>query len=519
MAEEFDFLIIGSGMAGLSAGALLAHAGHSVCLLEAHEHPGGCAHSFPMGPYTFCAAVHYIFYCGEGEPVFNLLKKLGLHETVTFERLDPNGYDHFSCPEAGIRLGIPNGLDCWAERLIDRFPEHRTRIRGFFDVVRAITRELRDLPYEWSWREYFNAIFRSRAILRYRRWTLQNLFDRLALPAEVQAVLATQVGDLGLPPERVSLVIYAALIWSYGLGAYHPTHHFRHLVESLANVIRQSPRSEFLLNAEVSRLSLRSGRLTEAVTRDGRVFRARVFLANTDPKTCVELIGREHFSSSFLRKIEYSYSVSSYTVYLAIRDIDLRACGFGNWNIWHYPHLDLNRAYRDQVDGNDLSNPWLFLSTPTLCAPRASPRACPDGEEILEVVTVAGHDSFASLRHNDRRAYNKKKREITAGILKLIERHYIPGLRDHLTFKLSGTPATNVRYLWAPAGNIYGSELTPANVDFDRLRHRTPIPNLFLTGASSAFPSVGATVLGGSRLYTRLTGDPVNPARDLHGTW
>jgi phytoene dehydrogenase-like protein len=102
-------------------------------------------------------------------------------------------------------------------------------------------------------------------------------------------------------------------------------------------------------------------------------------------------------------------------------------------------------------------------------------------------------------------------------MLEIVERAYVPELRKHIVLKLSGTPTTNVRFLWAPQGNIYGSELTPANVDFNRLKFRTPIDNLFFTGASAEFPSVGATVVGGSRLYTYLTGDPVNPGRDTYG--
>ncbi|MGO8903708.1 MAG: NAD(P)-binding protein [Isosphaeraceae bacterium] len=80
MSDVYDYVIVGSGMAGLTVGSLPARAGNSVCLLVAHEHPGGCAHSFPIGRYTFCAAAHYIPFCGEGEPVHNFLKKIGLHE-------------------------------------------------------------------------------------------------------------------------------------------------------------------------------------------------------------------------------------------------------------------------------------------------------------------------------------------------------------------------------------------------------------------------------------------------------
>ena len=87
----------------------------------------------------------------------------------------------------------------------------------------------------------------------------------------------------------------------------------------------------------------------------------------------------------------------------------------------------------------------------------------------------------------------------------------------HLVKKVAGTPATNERYLRAPRGNIYGSALTPANIDFSRLKFLTPVPNLYFTSASAEFPGIGATVVAGSRLYTHLTGDPVNPGRDMYG--
>ena len=46
--EEVDVIIIGSGIGGLSAAALLARYGKRVLVLEAHEHPGGCAHGFDI---------------------------------------------------------------------------------------------------------------------------------------------------------------------------------------------------------------------------------------------------------------------------------------------------------------------------------------------------------------------------------------------------------------------------------------------------------------------------------------
>lgn len=516
MSDPYDYLILGSGMSGLTVGSLLAKAGKKVCILEAHDHPGGCAHSFPMGRFTFCAAVHYIFFCGEGEPVYNFLKKLDLHREVEFTRLDPEGYDHFRCPAAGIEFRIPNGLDKWADRLIDRFPEARTSIVRFFAVIHRLIEEVRAMPFFLSWKDYLSAPLKFGTVLKYRAWTLQRLFEKLHVPPIIQAILATQIGDLGLPPSRVSLVLFAALIWSYSSGAYYPTKHFKHFIDSVARVVQGSPGCGIEYGAEVCSIQIQHGN-AEVETRDQRKFVGRTLISNMDPRACVEMIGSRHFPAWFRKKVEYAYSVSSFSIYLGLRGIDLRAHGFGRWNVWHYPHLDINRVYRTQLEQNDLGNPWLFLSTPSLYSPGDHASICPEGDQILQIVTVASYDYFRALRESDRKAYQRHKRAVMERILDLVESHYIPGLRKHIVLKLAGSPTTNDRYLWAPAGNIYGSELSPANVHFNRLKFKTPIPNLFFTGASAEFPSVGGTVIGGSRLYTYLTGDSVNPGRDGYG--
>ena len=52
-ANEYDVVVVGSGLGGLSAGALLAKYGERVLVCEAHSIAGGCAHSFERNGYTF----------------------------------------------------------------------------------------------------------------------------------------------------------------------------------------------------------------------------------------------------------------------------------------------------------------------------------------------------------------------------------------------------------------------------------------------------------------------------------
>jgi all-trans-retinol 13,14-reductase len=520
--RHYDTVIIGAGMGGLTVGSLLAHAGERVAVVEAHEYPGGCCHTFPMGDgpsgYRFCAAVHYIFSCGEGEPVYNLLKKLGLHERVTFERLDPEGYDHFSCPAEGLRFRIPNGLGKWCARMCDRFPGEARAIRAFFHVVTTLAEQLDNLPEDFSLRGVARALLESPQVvqvLRYRGHTLQRLYDEHRLSPRVQAVLSTQLGDVGLPPDQVSLLIWVALVARYGDGAFYPTEHFSTFIDAIANVITSAPGCTIAYNSEVNDVRVEGDRIASVVTKDGREFRGARFICNADPKWFVERVGPARFPTTFLRKVDYQYSSSSFSLYLGVKDLDLRAHGFGNWNVWHYPSLDINGTYRAQHEHDDLSDPWLFMSTPTLCSPQAKTRHAPEGHQILEVITTCAHQPFAERQARGLRDYTERKNAIRDRIIDIVEQRYVPGLRAHLAMKVAGTPTTNRRYLWAPQGNIYGSALTPLNVDAGRLSARSPIDNLFFTGASAAFPSIGGTVSGGARLYTELTGDIVSGARTV----
>ncbi len=162
--------------------------------------------------------------------------------------------------------------------------------------------------------------------------------------------------------------------------------------------------------------------------------------------------------------------------------------------------------YRRQGKHNDLSNPWLFMSTPTLHS--GEPGLAPEGHQILEVATSCSYEYFADLKRRDRKAYTRAKVKTRDRILELIEAQYIPNLRKHLAMKVAGTPTTNEFYVRAPKGNAYGSNLTPENM-FPRVANQSPLANLWMVNASAGYPSVGGTVGAGIKLYEQLERDCV----------
>ncbi|MBL9022539.1 MAG: NAD(P)/FAD-dependent oxidoreductase [Myxococcales bacterium] len=499
MSTDFDDLVIGAGMAGLAVAGLLAREGRRVLVLEAHDVPGGYAHTFSVGKYRFCAQVHYIFGCGEGETVNGLLERLGIADQVPFVRLDPEGFDHVVV--GGERFRVPNGLAKHRDRLIRRFPEHREPLVRYFHEVAAVAEELDLLPKQITPLVALRSAHRHLRLLRYLKWTLADFYDHVGMPPLLRGVLAGQSGDYLLPPRDVSFLLHVALVSGYDKGAFYPRDHFFHFVESIAEVIRSSPGCRLLLEHEVARIHVERGNVTGVTTAGGQTFTARRYVSNVDPQLTARLAGERWFEKD-TRRLDYEYSYGTLTLYLAVRGIDLREHGFGSFNVWHYPHADIDRLYDDQLLRHDLSNPWLFLSTPTLHS--GAPGLCPPDEQILEVATVMDHDRFARLRREDRRAYNREKKAIVAGVLDIIESRYVPELRRHLSVRVAGTPATNARFCRAPLGNSYGAALVPANMRPGRGPYRSAVENLWLANATAGFPSVAGAIGAGVRLYEDL---------------
>ncbi len=497
----YDYLIIGTGMAGLTVGALLASHGRKVLMLEAHDTPGGYAHTFAMGDYRFCAQVHYIFGCGPGGSVHDFLARVGLADTVSWNRLDPDGFDHVVV--AGERFRIPSGFSSFRDRLLQRFPQDAQPLRAYFDTVIGIADELARVPLELRWHDLLAAPFRFPKLLRYRTWTLQRFYDHVHMPQRLQAVLAGQSGDYLLPPEQVSFVLHVSLIDNYGRGAYYPRKHFFHFIDSVVQKIREQPGCAVLLEHEVQRIVVEDGRVVGVETKNGQRFSARRYISNVDPAATLALAPDAGWPARYRKRLDYEYSCSTYTMYLGVKDLDLREHGFGSWNVWHYPHDDINRMYRDQLERHDLSNPWLFLATPTLHTDQ--PGIAPPGHQILEVATCCDYAHFRALRDRDRAAYTKEKLAIRDQIFAVLEANYVPGLRKHLAMRVAGTPLTNAEYCRSPMGNAYGTALTP--LQLSRVDFETPIRNLFMVNATAGYPSIGGTVGSGMRLYDRLAAD------------
>lgn len=124
-ADEHDVVIVGSGIGGLTCGALLSKRGYKVLVLEQHYQVGGYCSSFERRGFVFNTGVEDVSGLWERGPVTYLLRELGLEKDDLFVR-NTTGYIF-----RGREIKAEN-LEEFIKLLSDMFPAERENIPAFF---------------------------------------------------------------------------------------------------------------------------------------------------------------------------------------------------------------------------------------------------------------------------------------------------------------------------------------------------------------------------------------------------
>ncbi len=239
MNNKVDYLVLGSGLSSLSFSALMAQQKRSIKILESHEHFGGYGHSFAVGNYRFNSQLHYVSSCGKGAIVHTFLRRLGLENEVTFNRLNVEGYDRIYCGDKSLH--IPYGYDKLQKNMEKIDPQASDSIKKFIAILIAFEKAAEIFPRHLHQSYRIIKAFPSYwKLFKYRNATLQDVFDECQLPKILQTLVSGQLIDYMLPPKELSFFVWAALFNAYNNGAYYATKHFEHVVDSLVKSIQDN---------------------------------------------------------------------------------------------------------------------------------------------------------------------------------------------------------------------------------------------------------------------------------------
>jgi len=125
---NYDIIIIGAGLGGLTAGAKLAREGKKVLLIEQHDRPGGCATTFSRKNFTMEVGLHEMDGLHPRDLKTKIFRDLGIFNRVEFIQV-PEFYRFINKRQDMV---IPHDPDRAKHILLEHFPDQEKGIEQYF---------------------------------------------------------------------------------------------------------------------------------------------------------------------------------------------------------------------------------------------------------------------------------------------------------------------------------------------------------------------------------------------------
>lgn len=512
--SQWDAIIVGSGIGGLTAAAYLAANGKKALLLEQWDVLGGNSHVFRRKKFEFEVGLHYVGDCGPEGAVPTILGGLGLSERIRWLPMDAEGYDTLQFPEMTFK--VPYGWDNYLANLIEAFPEERKALTAVVGIMARIGYGVDRPTTPGSLVGIAKLVVNTKTAAAWAMMPLSKLFDFYKLSPQARAVIGAQWGQHGCPPKRAPVVLHAGLLHNYIVGgAYFPHGGSQILPARLGQVVIANG-GAIRTRATVEQILVENRRVTGVRLADGDTFTAPVVVSNADIKrTYLELVGSEHLKSGTVRKVaNWRMSAPFVNVYLGV-DVDLRET-IPNTNYFHFASPDNGDGSYEQLierAGDIPLDDWsaiaadslgAFIHSSTVKDPDHS--YAPPGSSSLEVMALAPADyRFWGVdtgpaeggRYRNRARYLAAKERITD---LLVDRAIaaLPQIDGHIVWKEAATPITQERYTLCTDGSAYGIECSVNQFGPFRPKARTEIGGLFIAGSTTAWgPSVEGSMTSG----------------------
>lgn len=461
-ADAYDVIVVGAGLGGLSAAALLAKAGQHVLVVDRQDGPGGYAHTFRRDGRVFDPAVHVLVEGKEGRSVDLLLGHLGVRERCDLVRLP----DLYRTAFPDFELTVPSGHDAIIDAHVSCFPHEADGIRALYDLHARFFQDATHLAMQVSLRNLDDLVRDFPTFFRYRNATVADVLDECLQDPRAKAACSAMWPYLGLPPSRLSFFVFSQVtsVMVDG-GSYYSRGSFQRVADALVEALTRDS-GELAVGTEVASIVVEGGQARGVRLADGRQLRAPVVISNADARlTFEQLVGPEHLPARFLRRLQrFEPALSAYVLYAAT-DMDLAAAGAVH-ETFVYRHWDHDDTYRDILAGEPGG---MWVNVPTI----VDPSLAPPGEHLLILTALAPYELD--------RPWDQEKDRFTESVMADLDRLY-PGVSARITFAEAATPETLQRRTLNHRGAIYGWAVTPQQVGSKRLHHDTPIEGLYLSG-------------------------------------
>ncbi|HPG40318.1 MAG TPA: NAD(P)/FAD-dependent oxidoreductase [bacterium] len=479
-SDQYDAIIIGSGLGGLSCAAAFARQGFKPLVLEQHSKPGGYATSFKRKDFVFDVSLHSTTV-GERNNVYNFIQ--GFPEITDIEFVPHPDLYRTIFPDYDIRVPQKN-LPGYIEILQGHFPEEKEGIAGIFADMQGLSDDIS--KYSRSNGQVDMSKFPAEFPHLYKNFrnTWGQMVDARITNPKLKAIISSQWGYYGLPPAKLSPYYYAMPTLGYlQQGGYYPLGRSQNISDAFVSYI-EAHDGKVLLNTQVNEILLKNGMAIGVKTKNGKQFQARVIVSNACAyDTFNKMIPDKQLVQDYRNQMEkYSVSLSCFQIFLGLKKDLVGQLGIKDTEIFYNTDYDCDAAYTDMLNA-DMNNKGFGLTLYDNLYKGYSPA----GKNTLNIMNLQGFAHWepyqADYLQGNKKAYRAEKNRMARMLIQQVEESLLPGLSDAIEVMEIGTPLTNLLYTSNYRGAIYGWDQTLNNSGNTRVGHKTPVKNLYLAGA------------------------------------
>jgi phytoene dehydrogenase-like protein len=418
LKDSYDIIVIGSGLAGMTAANILARSGHNVLLLEQHFQLGGLAATFKRsGGIIFDVSLH-------GFPVGMIKSCRRYWNSEIANRIVQLPKIQFDNPQ--FQIGTTFDRDDFTRLLIEQFKIPAESVTGFFDKARSLSHyDETNLTARQLFEEFFPG----------RMDVVRLLMEPI-----------TYANGSTLDDPALTYGIVFSNFMSKGVYTFQGGTDL--LIDMMEAELKKNG-ADVAKSTPVQKIITENRRVTGVVIRlkngSAETIQTKAVLSNSNLKgTIFNLVGKDHFDKHFIDEAEnVRLNNSSTQVYIALKPrykIDENRCGD-----LLFASTAAEFSSEKLLSKNVTSRTFSFYY----------PKTRPGTDRCYVVSSTNAH--YADWADLDKEEYGLRKSALIEQTLDHLEK-YVPDVRQQLDWTEAATPKTFERYTKHWGGSSFGTK-------------------------------------------------------------
>ncbi len=431
MKQQKKVIIIGAGLAGMSAGSYLQMNGFQTEIFESYSMSGGLCASWKRKDFNIDGCIHFMEGLSPDEVYYDFWNNIIDMKSIDFVFFDSHSVVD---DKDGNRIHFYSDIDKLEHEFLSKAPEDKKQIMKFIGLVRKFNKVQLPIkkPFEVmnitdKLKVAYHMFPYLRSMRKYLNITNREFAEKLKNPTLKYAIETAFVGHM---PLFYSIM---PLVWRNKKDTGYPKGGAA-LISGMMEKSYLELGGDIHFDSKVKRILIENDEACGIELENGKVYRSDMVINAADGRTAIyNLLGGKYKDKNIIERYESdTFETIDKTLYIALglnRDFS-----------------DMPRKIHFHIDKPIIVDKLTTMTHLEVTHYCDDPHAAPKGKSLLALMPEAKDwEYWDQLRKNDKNKYNKEKTRVAKDVIEALDNKF-SDIKDHIEMIDVATPATYIRY-------------------------------------------------------------------------